>query len=176
MSKAIAACLTTNSLVRTGVTSLWIFIGDVLNPTREPQAIYGGGAIIARQRILKHASCIISQLICSITTIMSKLLQGGTVLLLGENDIVSPTKADILIQGDRMVRIEQGIVPAADCDVVDCTNKIISPGFIDTHHHLWQTMLKGLFGNEQFIPYLAIGKCSYVKRQNAANHRASHCS
>jgi cytosine/adenosine deaminase-related metal-dependent hydrolase len=35
--------------------------------------------------------------------------------------------------------------------------KIISPGFVDTHHHLWQTQLKGRHANELLLEYMASG-------------------
>lgn len=87
---------------------------------------------------------------------MSKLLKGGVVLVHGANDSITPTKTDILIQGDRIARLEANISPPEGCEVIDCTDKIISPGFVDAHHHMWQTMLKGLFGNAQFLEYLAV--------------------
>lgn len=90
---------------------------------------------------------------------MSKLLKGGVVLIHGENDDkITPNKTDILIQDDRIIEISADITPPKGCDVLDCTDKIISPGFVDTHHHLWQTMLKGLFGNAQLVPYIAVSK------------------
>jgi cytosine/adenosine deaminase-related metal-dependent hydrolase len=39
----------------------------------------------------------------------------------------------------------------------DCTNKIISPGFIDTHHHGWQTLLKGRHANHTLLQYMTEG-------------------
>lgn len=90
---------------------------------------------------------------------MAKLLQGGIVLIHGQHDQITATKTDILVENGRIVRIEPNITLPQCCNVLDCTNKIISPGFVDTHHHLWQTMLKGLLGNLSFMPYLAISKC-----------------
>ncbi|RSM08186.1 hypothetical protein CEP52_004842 [Fusarium oligoseptatum] len=80
------------------------------------------------------------------------LLSGGTVLLHGENDKVTARKTDILIEGDRISKIE----PPGDADIIDCTDKLISPGFIDTHHHVWQAPLKGLFADCTFSQYLGI--------------------
>ena len=41
--------------------------------------------------------------------------------------------------------------------IIDCCGKIVLPGFIDTHRHLWQTQLKGRHANEQFQEYLLTG-------------------
>ena len=86
-----------------------------------------------------------------------KLLRGGTVLVPGDCDNISPQTADILIEGDRIAKIETSISAPAGCDTIDCTDKIISPGFVDTHHHVWQSPLKGFFGDTALFPYLAIG-------------------
>ncbi|KAJ5413728.1 hypothetical protein N7509_000355 [Penicillium cosmopolitanum] len=86
----------------------------------------------------------------------SKLLRGGTVLIHGEKDHVSPQLADILIEGDRISKIDAAIPAPTECHIIDCTDKIISPGFVDTHRHVWQSPLKGFFGDTALFPYLAI--------------------
>ena len=86
-----------------------------------------------------------------------KLLRGGTVLVPGDQDRVLPQSADVLIEGDRISKIAASIPAPAGCYIIDCTDKIISPGFVDTHHHIWQSPLKGFFGDTALFPYLAIG-------------------
>ena len=81
------------------------------------------------------------------------LLKGGIVLIHGHNDKVHPTHADILVQGSRIAQIGPSLTAPSGCNVIDCTDKIISPGFVDTHHHLWETPLKGFFGDRTFIEY-----------------------
>ena len=87
----------------------------------------------------------------------SMLLQGGTLLIHEENDLVKTVKADLLIEGNVITKIEAGIKPSTGTQVIDCSGKIISPGFIDTHHHVWQTLLKGRHANELFLDYMATG-------------------
>lgn len=89
---------------------------------------------------------------------MSLLLRSGTVLIHDDDDNIVPTHADVLIEGDRVFKIEATISPPPSCKVIDCTNKIVSPGFVDTHHHVWQSPLKGLFGDMALLPYLAISE------------------
>ncbi|KAL2820419.1 Metallo-dependent hydrolase [Aspergillus granulosus] len=86
----------------------------------------------------------------------AKLLRGGTVLIHGDQDQILPRLADILIEGDRISKIEVSIPAPTGCEIIDCTDKIISPGFVDTHHHVWQSPLKGFFGDAALFPYLAI--------------------
>lgn len=75
------------------------------------------------------------------TTMMSSIiLQGGTVLYHNEDDSVSAIRdTDVLITGTTITDIAKNIpVPASsDCRVIDCSAKIICPGFIDCHHHPW---------------------------------------
>lgn len=62
---------------------------------------------------------------------------GGTVLTHGTDDHVEAIQADILIEGSTITKIEKGIQSGAETEVIDCcTDKILSPGFIDTHYHL----------------------------------------
>lgn len=90
------------------------------------------------------------------------LLKGGTVLIHGDKDKITPTKTDILVEGNRITKIETNIdTPTDGCNLIDCTDKIISPGFVDTHHHVWQSPLKGLFGDMAFLPYFAISSFSH---------------
>ena len=69
---------------------------------------------------------------------MSILLQGGTALIHQPDDSVLPVVTDILITGSTISRIEQDIIPGEGVQVVKCHDKIICPGFIDTHHHVWR--------------------------------------
>jgi cytosine/adenosine deaminase-related metal-dependent hydrolase len=87
----------------------------------------------------------------------SILLQGGTLLIHGEHNHVESVKADLLVEGNIIAKIEAGIKPSAGTQVIDCTDKIISPGFIDTHHHVWQTLQKGRHANELVLAYMASG-------------------
>ena len=49
--------------------------------------------------------------------------------------------ADILIEGSRIVEIRPGI-DAPDATVIDAAGLIVMPGFIDTHHHQFETALR----------------------------------
>jgi cytosine/adenosine deaminase-related metal-dependent hydrolase len=52
------------------------------------------------------------------------------------------------IQGNRIAAIDKTDILIADIDdsteIVDCTNKIIIPGLVNTHAHLAQSLLRGL--------------------------------
>ena len=85
------------------------------------------------------------------------LLKGGIALLHSDSDNVTSAKVDILVRDGKITRVAPDISPDDSVHVLDCTNKIISPGFIDTHHHLWQTQLKGQHANHTLLEYFAPG-------------------
>jgi cytosine/adenosine deaminase-related metal-dependent hydrolase len=88
----------------------------------------------------------------------SILLKNGIALIHDAQNHVVPTKTSILIEHGKIAEIAQDITTPAGVEVIDCTDKIISPGFIDTHRHGWQTQLKGRHANEELIEYMVTGK------------------
>ncbi|KAF7294535.1 5-methylthioadenosine/S-adenosylhomocysteine deaminase n1 [Mycena indigotica] len=91
-------------------------------------------------------------------TSSSLLLKNGTLLMHKEDDHVEPIKADLLIIGNKITDIQPHLdAPGVDTVVLDCTGKLISPGFIDTHHHVWQTQLKGRHANDTLLDYIPKG-------------------
>ncbi|PTU19954.1 hypothetical protein P175DRAFT_0502104 [Aspergillus ochraceoroseus IBT 24754] len=91
-------------------------------------------------------------------TSKATLLRKGTVLYHDDDDKVTPLKnTDILIEGDSITKIGVNLEAPSGAEIVDCTDKIISPGFIDTHHHLWQTQLKGCHSEDSLLDYFPHG-------------------
>ena len=87
----------------------------------------------------------------------SILLSNGTVLVRGPDDHIIPQRADLLVKNNIIEAIAPNIKASEDTAVIDCTNKILSPGFIDTHHHVWQSLLKGRYGNDLVSDYMLSG-------------------
>ncbi|KAJ9615762.1 hypothetical protein H2200_001839 [Cladophialophora chaetospira] len=89
----------------------------------------------------------------------SLLFRGGIVLTHDENDRVVPLhEMDVLVRDNIIADIGKNISPpVGDTEVIDCKGKIISPGFVDTHHHLWQTQLKGRHAEEGLVAYMYSG-------------------
>jgi cytosine/adenosine deaminase-related metal-dependent hydrolase len=80
------------------------------------------------------------------------LLKGGCVVTMdAQNQIFE--KADILIQGDTIAAIARDI-EAEDCQLIDAGEMIVMPGFIDTHRHVWESVLKGTAGDLSLMQYL----------------------
>ncbi|MBP9477766.1 MAG: 8-oxoguanine deaminase [Sebaldella sp.] len=51
---------------------------------------------------------------------------------------------DILIEGKVISKIGENIEITEDMEVIDASKNVILPGFVNTHHHLYQTMFRGI--------------------------------
>ena len=71
-----------------------------------------------------------------------KLITGGTVLSL-DPAVRDFTTGDVLIEGDRIVKVGQGI-SADDAEVIDASGMIVMPGFVDSHRHIWEGILRNI--------------------------------
>ncbi|GAT22114.1 5-methylthioadenosine/S-adenosylhomocysteine deaminase n1 [Aspergillus luchuensis] len=91
------------------------------------------------------------------------LLQNATILVPSGDDVTPLREHSLLIEGNKIAQISSHIAPpSADTQVIDCTGKIVSPGFIDTHHHLWQTQLKGRHADHTLIEYMPTGNLQQI--------------
>ena len=73
------------------------------------------------------------------------LLRGGVVLTL-DRKVGDFEKADVLIDGKTIAQIGPTL-SAADAEVIDCSNTIVMPGFITTHHHQYQTLQRSIIAD-----------------------------
>lgn len=82
------------------------------------------------------------------------LLRGGTVITAAAPGEVL-TETDILIGTDgRIEAIGRGI-SVDDAEVIDVTGRIVHPGFIDTHRHTWQSVVRNVASDWSLTEYLA---------------------
>jgi len=70
------------------------------------------------------------------------LLRGGIVLSL-DPTVGDFEQADVLINGKTIAQIGPNL-DAGDADVIDCSGTIVMPGFITTHHHQYETLMRSL--------------------------------
>ena len=78
------------------------------------------------------------------------LLKGGVVLTM-DRQLGDFAKADVLIEDGRIREIRPDIA-ASDAFVVDALNRVITPGFIDTHSHSYQGILRNILSNGRVDP------------------------
>jgi 5-methylthioadenosine/S-adenosylhomocysteine deaminase len=79
------------------------------------------------------------------------LIKGGTVLTL-DRQVGDFAKADILIEDGKIREVRPDIAASGDAAVVDATNRIAIPGFIDTHSHSYQGVLRSIMPNGVLVP------------------------
>src|SRR6266567_27223 len=59
-------------------------------------------------------------------------------------------RADVLVEGKKIKAIAPSI-NAGSADVIDATGRIVMPGFIDTHHHQFETALRSFLADGVLI-------------------------
>src|SRR5207249_7916947 len=72
------------------------------------------------------------------------LLKGGIVLSMDRN-VGDFEKADVLIDGKKIAVVGPNL--KANAEVIDATDRIVMPGFVDTHHHQYQAVLRSLIAD-----------------------------
>ena len=70
------------------------------------------------------------------------LLKNGTVLSL-DKKVGNFNQADVLIEDTKIADIGPNL-STADAEMIDASNMIVMPGFIDTHRHLWEGILRNI--------------------------------
>jgi cytosine/adenosine deaminase-related metal-dependent hydrolase len=68
------------------------------------------------------------------------LIKGGVVLSM-DPAVGNFAKGDVLIEGAKILEVAAAI-DAPDATVIDAAGRIVMPGFIDTHHHQFETALR----------------------------------
>ncbi|KAM0231973.1 hypothetical protein ACHAP5_010906 [Fusarium lateritium] len=101
------------------------------------------------------AVLLLSTYVCA----KSILFEHGTIITINEDTQVPLVlhNASLLVTDDRIAAISRNgnlSIPAGT-ERVDATNDIISPGFIDTHRHVWQTVQRTLGSNSSLSVYLS---------------------
>jgi cytosine/adenosine deaminase-related metal-dependent hydrolase len=103
------------------------------------------------------ALSVASQAVSSVNA-ASTLFTDATIITFNTNtsrlEVIHDSS--LLIEGDQISQIYNGTTPSSfpnGTEVVNATGKIISPGFVNTHHHLWQTAFKTIASNTTLAEY-----------------------
>lgn len=85
-------------------------------------------------------------------TLARKLLRGGRIVSMDPS--IGEPVGDILVEGDKIVAIGARLDVAPDgVEVIDASRHIVMPGFIDSHRHLFQALLRGLASDWSLFQY-----------------------
>jgi cytosine/adenosine deaminase-related metal-dependent hydrolase len=64
-------------------------------------------------------------------------------------------EADLLIEDGVIAEVRPGIEEAGGAEVVDARRRIVVPGFVDTHRHMWQAALRQIAPDHTLGEYFA---------------------
>lgn len=77
------------------------------------------------------------------------IIRGGSVMSM-DASVGDFAKADVLVEGKKIVAVGPNL-HAGNADVIDATGRIVMPGFIDTHHHQFETALRSFLADGVLI-------------------------
>ena len=77
------------------------------------------------------------------------IIRGGSVMSL-DPQVGDFTQADVLVEGKTILAVGPNL-QAGGAAVIDATGRIVMPGFIDTHHHQFETVLRSFLADGVLI-------------------------
>ncbi|WP_433259020.1 amidohydrolase family protein [Streptosporangium sp. CA-135522] len=84
------------------------------------------------------------------------LITNGTVIDTDPQPRVLPG-ADVLVEDGTIVAVGPGLgVDPGAAEVVDATGRIVLPGFVDTHRHVWQSVIRSIAADATLGEYLGL--------------------
>jgi cytosine/adenosine deaminase-related metal-dependent hydrolase len=93
----------------------------------------------------------------------SVLIKGAHVLSL-DPAVGDLPEADVLIEEDTITAVGRNLQASPYANVLDGRNRIVLPGFVDTHRHTWQTPVRGVLPSCTLDQYFA-GMLDNIGRQ-----------
>jgi 5-methylthioadenosine/S-adenosylhomocysteine deaminase len=101
------------------------------------------------------------------------VIRGGHVMSM-DPKVGDFAKADVLVEGKKILAVRPNI-HAPGAAEIDASDRIIMPGFVDTHHHLFETALRSFLANGVLIfdgtPATAINYFQYILQTFAPVYR-----
>ncbi|MBN2493625.1 MAG: 8-oxoguanine deaminase [Deltaproteobacteria bacterium] len=71
------------------------------------------------------------------------LIRNALVVATCDEQLGEIEAGDVLVEGKTVARVGQGLDERAD-EVIDAAGKVVVPGFVNTHHHLYQVLTRCL--------------------------------
>lgn len=79
----------------------------------------------------------------------------GAIVLTQDEQLGELPNADILIEGDRIAAVGPALAVSEDARVIDGKDRIVIPGFVDTHRHTWETSIRSCAPDYALITYFS---------------------
>src|SRR5262249_59501832 len=76
------------------------------------------------------------------------VIRGGSVMSMDPN-VGDFVEADVLVEGKKILAVGPNL--GASGAVIDARGRIVMPGFIDTHHHQFETALRSFLADGVLI-------------------------
>src|SRR6201982_1639678 len=83
----------------------------------------------------------------------SQLLIKGAWVITLDPDLGDLPRGDVLIVGSKIAAVAPSL-DVGDAEIIDGTDRIVIPGLVATHRHLWQTHLRGVAADWTLMQYL----------------------
>src|SRR5258705_6743709 len=77
------------------------------------------------------------------------VIRGGSVMSM-DPKVGDFVQADVLVEGKKILAVGHNL-GAGDAGVIDARGRIVMPGFIDTHHHQFETVLRSFLADGVLI-------------------------
>jgi 5-methylthioadenosine/S-adenosylhomocysteine deaminase len=76
------------------------------------------------------------------------VIRGGSVMTMDGGEYPA---ADVVVEGKKILAVGPGAGAGVGGNVIDATGRIVMPGFIDTHHHQFETALRSFLADGVLI-------------------------
>jgi len=83
------------------------------------------------------------------------VIRGGAVMSV-DPKVGDFARADVLVEGKKIVAVGPNL-NAGGAGEIDARGRIVMPGFVDTHHHLFETALRSFLADGLLLNYLDPG-------------------
>src|ERR1700724_770123 len=87
------------------------------------------------------------------------VIRGGSVMSL-DPKVGDFARADVLVEGKKILAVGPNLHAGAAA-VIDASGRIVMPGFIDTHHHQCETVLRSFLADGLLLPGTPGGDIDY---------------
>jgi cytosine/adenosine deaminase-related metal-dependent hydrolase len=84
---------------------------------------------------------------------MTILIRGGSVL---DPSTGSAQPHDVLIDGGTIHAVGESLAAPPDAEVLDATDRLVLPGFVDAHRHTWQAAIRGVAPDVTLPAYIEL--------------------
>ena len=82
------------------------------------------------------------------------LIRGGHVLSM-DKEIGDVFGGDVLIEDDRIAAVGREL-DVVDAETIDASDCIVLPGFVDSHRHTWETVIRGIAPDVSLAGYFEV--------------------